>query len=137
MRERKNGLLMHAPISPTCSLFLLFLFYHLVFFLVFWSSISLSYFFFSPPLLSLSFFLATFHPFYTSQFYGISTSLGLHQPFLVSYGHLSKLAHNPLVARPLPLFRVCLLHHSLVPNKILCFVSPLSSISALPSMDKD
>ena len=41
-----------------------------------------------------------------------------------------------LVARPLPLLKVCLLHHSPSLDKIPCLVSPLSEFLSSP-MDKD
>ena len=110
-RKGKNGLLMHASITAMLSLFssLLSLF---------------PFFFFFTYLLLLSFLLLSFRVLVLpsmaiSSFYSeliqwdfSLLSLRLHQPLLVSYGYSFKTTHNPLVAQPLPLLRVCLLLHS-------------------------
>lgn len=126
MRERENDLLMHAPVSAMCSLFLLFFFfYYLVLFLILWFSISLLFIFPSLSVLPPS-FLATSHPFYTSEFYGISPfgPQGFTNHFLFLVGISPYLPTNLLVSQLLPLLRVFLLQHSPFPNKIPCFVSP-------------
>ena len=125
-REGKNGLLMHASITAMLSLFssLLSLF---------------PFFFFFTYLLLLSFLLLSFRVLVLpsmaiSSFYSeliqwdfSLLSLRLHQPLLVSYGYSFKTTHNPLVAQPLPLLRVCLLLHSPFQDKnLLCFVSPFT-----------
>ena len=70
MRERKDGLPMHAPISAICSLFLLSLFLPLSFL---FSSLVLNFSLIAFSLCSSSLFVVpTSLPFYTSLFYGIS-----------------------------------------------------------------
>ena len=101
---------------------------------------SLCVFFLHLPLVPLFFFffLATVHgyiyPLYTClNLWDFSLlSLRLYQPLLVSYGYLSRTTTNLLVARPLPLLRVCLLHHSPFPDKSSYFVS--LSLTTLPPL---
>ena len=95
-------------------------------FSLFLSSFFISiFFFFFTYLLLLSFLLLSFRVLVLpsmaiSSFYSeliqwdfSLLSLRLHQPLLVSCGYSFKTTHNPLVAQPLPLLKVCLLLHSL------------------------
>ena len=65
-------------------------------------------------------------PFYTVSFHGISPFCpqGFTNRFWFIVGIPPGLPTNPLVARPLPLLKVCLLHHSSFQDKTPCFVSP-------------
>ena len=125
VREKKCGLLMHASI-PAVLLFLWFFFSHLVFliFLSFFCIFSslLSYILLSclPPFLL---FMATPFLYHLSLWDLPFLSL---KPFLASCGISLRLPAHLLVIQPLPLPRVCWLHHSPFPDKITCLVSYLS-----------
>ena len=111
---------MHASIPTTCiPLVFLYVLSFSLFFLFFLSTSPSFSLFFRPP----SLFTAT--PFYTICHCGIYHFLPLNC-FWLLIGVLPRLPISLSAAQPLPLLRMCWLHHSPFLNKIACLVSYLS-----------
>ena len=118
----KCGLLMHASIPTTCIplVFLCVLFFFFSFFFSFLSFLSF-YLSFLPFLLPF-----TVHSY---PFFRLSAMVGFtifaYQLFWLLMGVFLGLSTNLPATQPLPLLKVCWLHHSPFSDKITCLVSYL------------